>query len=159
MNLLLDLSQSPVFEILWKWTVLLALGWVAHGLLRARDARWRLILWRGVFCFGLALPLIQFLPLPVFQIPVHDFARIAPATTGVTAPSLVEDTVPQSTAQPVVSMAVETAKDGAAADWVPRPPGSLLSALPLNGMLITIWAAGALCGALRLARFMIQLST
>jgi len=90
MKLLLDLSQSPVCEILWKWTVLLALAWTAHGLLRSRDARWRLILWRGVFFFGLALPLIQFLPLPAFQIPIHDFAAITPATPSVAAPLLAQ---------------------------------------------------------------------
>ena len=52
--------ESPVFIFLCKWTVLLALGWTAHGLLRSRDARWRLILWRSVLCFGLALPLLNF---------------------------------------------------------------------------------------------------
>jgi beta-lactamase regulating signal transducer with metallopeptidase domain len=159
MKPLLDFSQSPVFEVLWRWTVLLVLGWTAHGLLRSRDARWRLILWRGVFCFGLALPLTQFLPLPVFQIPVHGFAGIAPATTGVTAPSLAEGTIPLGTARPVAPVVVEAAKDGAAVDGVHRPAGSLFLTISLNGMLITIWVAGALWGALRLVRFMIQLST
>jgi beta-lactamase regulating signal transducer with metallopeptidase domain len=159
MKTLLDLSQSPVFEILWKWTVLLVLGWTAHGLLRSRDARWRLILWRGVFCFWLALPLIQFLPLPVFQILVHDFAGIAPATTGVTAPSLAEGTIPPGTARPVAPVVVKAAKDGAAINGVHRPAGSLFSTISLNGVLIIIWATGALWGVLRLVCFMIQLST
>jgi beta-lactamase regulating signal transducer with metallopeptidase domain len=159
MKTLLDLSQSPVFVILWKWTVLLVLGWTAHGLLRSRDARWRLILWRGVFCFGLALPLIQFLPLPVFQIPVHDFAEIVPATPSVAAPSLAEATIPPGTARSVAPVVVEAAKDGAAVNGVHRPAGSFFSTISLNGLLITIWATGALWGALRLVRFMIQLST
>jgi beta-lactamase regulating signal transducer with metallopeptidase domain len=159
MKLLLDLSQSPVCEILWKWTVLLALGWTAHGLLRSRDARWRLILWRGVFCFGLALPLIQFLPLPAFQIPIHDFAAITPATPSAAAPRLAEGAIQLGTARPVAPMAVETAKDGAAVDGIHRPVDSLFQRISLNGMLIIIWATGALCGALRLARFIIQLST
>jgi len=159
MKLLLDLSQSPVFEILWKWTVLLVLGWTAHALLRSRDARWRLILWRGVFCFWLALPLIQFLPLPVFQIPVHDFAGIAPATTGVTTPGLAEGTIPRGPARPVAPVVVEAAKDGTAIDGIHRPTGSFFSTISLNGMLIAIWATGALWGALHLARLVIQLST
>ena len=159
MKLLLDLSQSPVFEILWKWTVLLVLGWTAHALLRSRDARWRLILWRGVFCFWLALPLIQFLPLPVFQIPVHDFAGIAPATTGVTTPGLAEGTIPPGPARPVAPVVVEAAKDGTAIDGIHRPTGSFFSTISLNGMLIAIWATGALWGALHLARLVIQLST
>jgi beta-lactamase regulating signal transducer with metallopeptidase domain len=158
MKLLLDLSQSPVFVILWKWTVLLALGWTAHGLLRSHDARWRLILWRGVFCFWLALPLTQFLPLPVFQIPVHDFAGIAPAAQSVTAPSLAEGAIAPGTARPVATVVVEAARDDAAIAGVNRPAGGLFSTISLNGMLITIWATGALWGALRLARFMIQLS-
>jgi beta-lactamase regulating signal transducer with metallopeptidase domain len=159
MKLLLDLSQSPVCEILWKWTVLLALGWTAHGLLRSRDARWRLILWRGVFCFGLALPLIQFLPLPAFQIPIHDFAAITPAIPSVAAPRLAEGAIQLGTARPVAPVAVETAKEGAAVDGIHRPADSLFPRISLNGMLIIIWATGALCGALRLARFIIQLST
>ncbi len=159
MKLLLEFSRSPLFEVLWKWTVLLVLGWTAHGLLRSRDARWRLILWRGVFCFGLALPLIQFLPLPGFRMPVHDFAEMAPATPGVTVASLAGGRIPPGTVPPVTAVVVEAARDGAAVGGVHRPPGSLLSTVSLNGMLITIWAAGALCGALRLVRLMIQLST
>jgi beta-lactamase regulating signal transducer with metallopeptidase domain len=158
-KLLLALSQSPVFEVLWKWTVLLTLGWTAHGLLRSRDARWRLILWRGVLCFGLALPLIQFLPLPVFQIPVYGLAGISPVVPGVAAPSLVGDTVPQSMVQPVTPVVAAAAKDGAAVDGIHRPPGSLFSAISLSDMLIAVWATGALCGALRLVRLMTQLST
>jgi beta-lactamase regulating signal transducer with metallopeptidase domain len=159
MKLLLVFFQSPVLEMLWKWTVLLLLGWAAHGLLRSRDARWRLILWRGVFCFGLALPLTPLLPLPVFQIPVHDFAGIAPATPGVNAPSLAGATIPSETSRPVAPVATEAAKDGAAVVGVWRPPGGLFSMISSNGMLITIWAACALCGALRLARLMTRLST
>jgi beta-lactamase regulating signal transducer with metallopeptidase domain len=135
------------------------LGWTAHGLLRSRDARWRLILWRGVFCFGLALPLTQFLPLPVFQIPVHGFAGIAPATPSMAAPSLAEGTIPPGTVRLVAPVVVEAAKDGAAVDGVHRPAGGLFSTISLNGMLITIWATGALLGVLRLVRLMIQLST
>ncbi len=158
MKLLLDFSQSPVFEVLWRWTILLALGWTAHGLLRSRDARWRLILWRGIFCFGLALPLTPFLPLPVFQIPVHGFASIAPATASLAAPSLAEGSIPPVTTQLVTPLVAEAARDGVMNDGVHRAATSLLSAISLKGMLITIWAAGALCGAVRLVRFMIQLS-
>jgi len=158
MKTLLDLSQSEAFGILWRWTVLLVLGWTAHGLLRSRDARWRLILWRGVFCFGLALPLTRFLPLPVFQIPVHDFGGIATATPSLAAPSLAEGTIPPGMARPVAPGVVEAAKDGAAVDGVHRPAGSLFLTISWNGMLITLWATGALGGALRLVRFMIQLS-
>ena len=71
MNLPL-LFASPGFAILFKWTCLLALGWMAHWVLRRRHARWRLILWRGILCFGLALPLLHFFQVPGsrFQLPV-----------------------------------------------------------------------------------------
>src|ERR1035441_2642335 len=147
MKLLFDLSQSPVCEILWKWTVLLALGWTAHGLLRSRDARWRLILWRGVFCFWLALPLIQFLPLPVFQIPVHDFAGIGPATPRMAAPSLAGGAIPPATARAVASGGVEAGGGGGA--WAgaagnprgcPRRPwGGALFRLRRRGRLHPGW--------------------
>jgi beta-lactamase regulating signal transducer with metallopeptidase domain len=56
--------------LLLKWTWLLAMGWAAHLALRRHHARWRLILWRGILCLGLALPLAHFLRIPAFQIPI-----------------------------------------------------------------------------------------
>lgn len=55
---------SPGFALLFKWTCLLALGWAIHLVLRHRHARWRLILWRGILCIGVALPLLHFFPVP-----------------------------------------------------------------------------------------------
>lgn len=65
---------SPVPVLLLKWTVLLALGWSVHWLLRYRDARWRLILWRCIFCFGLVLPVAHWLSISVVTIPIHEVA-------------------------------------------------------------------------------------
>jgi len=64
------LLVSPGMALLFKWTCLLAMGWAAHLVLRRHDARWRLILWRGILCSGLALPLAHFLRLPAIQIPI-----------------------------------------------------------------------------------------
>ncbi len=66
------LLAPPMFAVLFKWTCLLALAWVAHWVLRRRHARWRLILWRSILCFGLVLPLTQFFEIPGlrFQSPV-----------------------------------------------------------------------------------------
>jgi len=58
------LLASPLFIVLLKWTCLLALGWAAHWMLCHRHARWRLILWRSILCFGLALPLLHFFRFP-----------------------------------------------------------------------------------------------
>jgi hypothetical protein len=64
-----SLLASPVPAILLKWTALLALGWTAHGLLRRSHARWRLILWRSILCFGLVLPLTRLVAMP--RLPPH----------------------------------------------------------------------------------------
>ena len=74
MKTLLEAYQSPVGEILIKWTVLVALGWCAHALLRSRDARWRLILWRGILCGGLLLLLTPLFSVPTYEILVDDQA-------------------------------------------------------------------------------------
>ena len=138
--------QSPIFSFLCKWTLLLALGWTAHGLLRSRDARWRLILWRGVLCFGLALPLFQFLPIPAVQIPVDKIPQIYSETTTLPAPAL------PASAPAATHRARATSE-------VQNP--SFTRAFPTvswSGILITIWVAGALFGAIRLLRFLDQLA-
>jgi beta-lactamase regulating signal transducer with metallopeptidase domain len=40
--------------VIAKWTVVLALAWLAHGMLARRNPRWRVALWRSAFV-GLAL--------------------------------------------------------------------------------------------------------
>ena len=86
MNLPL-LFASPGFAILFKWTCLLALGWVAHWVLRRRHARWRLILWRGILCFGLALPLLHFFQIPGLKIPVAGDAASTTEFAGSLSPA------------------------------------------------------------------------
>jgi beta-lactamase regulating signal transducer with metallopeptidase domain len=156
MKLLFEVSQSPVLEILLKWTVLLALGWGAHGLLRSKDARWRLILWRGIFCFGLALPVLQLFPVSVVQIPIHDYVNKAPETSVAVATSVARDTMQAEMGQPImatVSAPVETALDTEV-----RPVAKVVATIPWRTVFITIWAVGGVWGAIRLFRLMAQLS-
>src|ERR1035438_5326351 len=80
------LLASPVFIVLFKWTCLLALGWAAHWMLRHRHARWRLILWRSILCFGLALPLLHFFPVPGLKIPITIDAADTTGFVGSTSP-------------------------------------------------------------------------
>src|SRR5581483_2092287 len=68
MSLLTVVTAPPVFLQL-KWTALLVFAWCAQALLRRQDARWRLILWRSVLCFGLLLPFSQFAEFPGIKIP------------------------------------------------------------------------------------------
>ena len=138
--------QSPFFSFLCKWTLLLALGWTAHGLLRSRDARWRLTLWRGVLCFGLALPLFQFLPIPAVQIPVDKVPQIFSETITLPAPAL-----PAS---------APTASHRARATSEVQNPSFIraFSTVSWSDILIAIWVAGALFGAIRLLCFLDQLA-
>lgn len=152
MKLLLDATPSPVLEILLKWTVLLALGWAVHGLLRSKDARWRLILWRGIFCFGLALPVLQFLPLPVVQIPIHHFAQSVPETPRVEPVTMPMEREPSSL--PAVAAPVETTAEPAMRSVI-----QVAETVSWQTILIAIWAFGGVCGAVRLVWLMLQLGT
>lgn len=63
--------NAPSFSVavlLLQWTALLALGWSAHALFRKRHPRWRLILWRSILCFGIALPICHGLQLPRLEV-------------------------------------------------------------------------------------------
>ncbi len=156
MKVLFELTQSPVLEILLKWTVLLALGWAAHGLLLSKDARWRLILWRGIFCFGLALPIVQLFPVSVVQIPIHDYADNAPVTSAAGSRGAARDTMEVGKERPI--MATVSTKVGTTLDTEVRPVAKVAATIPWRTILITIWAVGGICGAIRLVRWMVQLS-
>lgn len=154
MKTLFDLAQLPVPELLVKWTMLLALGWGAHALLRSRHARWRVILWRGILCCGLVLPLTPWLPLPKVQIPIRDHAILAaPAivTPGREAASI------QIRKEQAVTAPVSSQTAMPAATTIHRCPAASAS-IPWSGMLATLWAMGALLGAMRLVRLTRQLS-
>jgi Zn-dependent protease with chaperone function len=56
-EVLVDLPYVPA--VLVKVTVLLAGAWVAHGILRGRNPRWRVLLWRGVLVAAVALPVAE----------------------------------------------------------------------------------------------------
>ena len=138
--------QSPIFSFLCKWTLLLALGWTAHGLLRSRDARWRLILWRGVLCFGLALPLFQFLPIPAVQIPVDKVPQMFSGPIPLPAPAL-----PASA--PAASHRARATSEEQNPSFI-----RAFSTVSWSDILIATWVAGALFGAIRLLRFLDQLA-
>jgi beta-lactamase regulating signal transducer with metallopeptidase domain len=156
MNLPLLLASSG-FVILFKWICLLALGWVAHWGLRHRHARWRLILWRSILCFGLVLPFLQFFQVPRIKIPiagdtvstteiagsissVTSFQSIQPATT-VVQPALTKPAVSQASSSVNASQ-----------------PASRPKPVPWGGILLVIWAFGFVCGIVRLVRLQLQLS-
>ena len=147
--------DSPVFLVLFKWTCLLALAWMVHGVLRHRHARWRLILWRGVLCFGLILPLTQWVQVPGLKIPIAlaDPAGVqlseppSPAATNpAQAPSVAQTIKAQITARPT-SLNENRLR-------LQSPPPSI----PGNAIILTIWALGCVFGIMRLVGLNRQLS-
>jgi beta-lactamase regulating signal transducer with metallopeptidase domain len=148
---LINVLISPTVVLLLKWTGLLILAWCAHGFLRRRDARWRLILWRSILCFSLLLPLFQYLELPGLKIPIRTTATEADislnqttitATGNQTAKANVESlpnkrTAPIPLAQDKNNIALRTA-----------PAAKVIS---MKEIITTIWLVGCLAGIARLA--------
>jgi beta-lactamase regulating signal transducer with metallopeptidase domain len=153
----LHLTGSPEAIVLFKWTGLLALGWLAHGLLRHSHARWRLILWRTLLCCGLMLPVLQFFPVPGIRIPITSdaffpaeaVATIPPVTTGNAVQTTALTT--QSRTTPDVAPSTSILANDRGASVAPRPA-------PWKIILAAIWALGCGWGAIRLVRLQLQLS-
>jgi hypothetical protein len=70
-EVLVELPYVPA--VLVKVTVLLAAAWLAHGLLRGRNPRWRVLLWRGVLVAVVALPLAEW-ALPRLEVAILEEA-------------------------------------------------------------------------------------
>jgi beta-lactamase regulating signal transducer with metallopeptidase domain len=149
---------SPGYALLFKWTCLLALGWVVQGILRHRHARWRLILWRGILCLGLTLPFLHFVQFPSLKIPV---ASESANTTGLIGSTSSATTVNpnQSGTSPVAQPVRTTPATSLASSGANSPPQAVSAKrIPWEGVLIVIWALGCVAGALRLFRLQRQLS-
>jgi beta-lactamase regulating signal transducer with metallopeptidase domain len=156
MNLLSLLTRSPVLEILIRWTALLALGWSVHWLLRRAHPRWRLILWRSILCFGLVLPALHVLPIPVLKIPIRNFTG-----SNTAAAQLLSRTSGNAT-QPV-PLATRTSEKSVAVDATMNSTTSSASQpykkpVSWENVLLVIWTSGCALGTLRLVRINIQLS-
>jgi beta-lactamase regulating signal transducer with metallopeptidase domain len=151
--------EFPAFSFLCKWTILLALGWTAHGLLRARDARWRLILWRSVLCFGLALPLLQFLPMPSVQVPVDKVAQMVSDTITLPASASLAPALPASApAASHLALATSEVQNPSLIHATYNRWADFFPTLSWSDIVIAIWVVGALFGAIRLLRFLDQLA-
>jgi beta-lactamase regulating signal transducer with metallopeptidase domain len=156
MNLPIWLT-SPVGVILLRWTCLLALGWGVHGLLRHRHARWRLILWRGILCFGLALPLLHFLQVPGIKIPVTRQATHIPEAASSLPPQTVLNPVqhaPSKDQMPPAAAAASSPAPSIQSPHVSAPPKQI----PWGTVFLLIWTLGCVSGAIRLLRLHWQLS-
>ena len=155
-----NFTFSPSFsvsELLLRWTYLLGVAWAIHWLLRNRHARWRLILWRSILCFGLILPLFHFVRIPVVQIPIAGLAATDPVISVVTPTVKPAESARHA---PSFSTAKQTAKPTIAEGTVLTPVEikAPASPRPWNHYLAAIWMAGFALGALRLILLQLQLS-
>jgi beta-lactamase regulating signal transducer with metallopeptidase domain len=140
-----SLMESPALIVLLKWTWLLAMGWVIHLILHRSHARWRLILWRSILCFGVLLPLLHFSGAPVIRIPVHIHSAHAP---GLAVPAVPLTSFNQVSA--VGNQAQENPK-------IPRPQ------IPSNhigwkSVIMAAWFIGCAFSVIRLIRLHLALS-
>jgi len=156
MNLPLFLA-SPGIATLFKWTCLLALGWAAHWVMRHRHARWRLILWRSILCFSLALPLLQFFQVPGLKIPIASNVASTTEFAGSLSPATAGNPV-----QPTASVATP-AQAQVGVSPTSRSVNSLqppTSPKPASweSILVVTWALGCGCGVVRLVVLQLHLS-
>jgi beta-lactamase regulating signal transducer with metallopeptidase domain len=151
------LLALPGIVILFKWTCLLALGWVAHCVLRRQHPRWRLILWRGLFCFGLALPCLHFFQIPGIKIPIASEAVSTSESARSPSPVTAENTIqPAASTAPSPQMPVATGLTSTSANSLQTSPAP--RQVRWGSILKLIWALGCVCGAFRLIRLHLQLS-
>ena len=60
-------STGPV--LIAKWTLLLALAWLAHAALAGRNPRWRVALWRGAMLGVATIAVLAMVP-PIVSVPI-----------------------------------------------------------------------------------------
>ena len=150
-------SLSPVELLLIKWTLLLALGWLAHWRLREKHSRWRLILWRSLLCFGLVLPLTSLVSFPVLHVPIFPSTAAAPETPEIFLAAAAGNSAPvvtpnlNSPAKPVAASATLKA-------ITPSPLPVAVRAIRWKSLLLWLWIFGAAFAGLRLARLQWQLA-
>ena len=129
--------------LLLDWTFLFALGWITHLLCRGRHSRWRLILWRGILLSSLLAPLMAFVPLPVYQIPVRPaFAQWMKMHSAMPG---------EHPAKPSQANAVAKQSEMPAFALMPH-------SLSWKHALWIIWGLGAVGGGFRLIRHQAQLN-
>lgn len=147
--------MNSLFIILIRWTVLFALGWAFQWLLRARHARWRVILWRGILCGCVAVPFSGAMPISIIRIPIHRSAVVSFGDFAEHSSSGIANnsSVPVSSAIPSVNKPAELS---APAKPLPAPAFRAAS-IHWNDWLICLWCLGAAAAALRLAGIQMQL--
>jgi len=81
-------GDSIVLVLVAKWTVLLAVAWLAHGMLAGRDPRWRVALWRATLGGVVLVAVLSWAP-PIVE---YRFAPAGPATAEVARSASIDST-------------------------------------------------------------------
>jgi beta-lactamase regulating signal transducer with metallopeptidase domain len=157
MNTLLQWAASPVGGILWKWTALLALAWLAHSWLRPGDARWRLILWRSVLVFSLVLPLTTLWSLPALTINFREPATMMPMQADVASSPAGERAIPVHTSS-ATSPGTEALRNPKAMHLKGTSVKVAANPIPWNAALLAVWLLGGTWGTTRLIWFRTRLA-
>ena len=156
----LDASIAPVLIV--KWTIVLAVAWLTHGILTGWNPRWRVALWRSTV-FGLALTAILSTapPLLTYQAGPRDQPSIdraqttttSPAAPGPVAPAIIAGREPTVPIRPMTIVASSVAADRhdvpalAPASAVAEGSTWRVSIVP---RLWSAWLAGVVALAVRL---------
>lgn len=148
----------PAVLLLLKWTGLLVLAWGAHGLLRHQDARWRLILWRSVLCFGLLLPMAQFVELPGLRIPIGTGVVAAGNTSNVATITVTGSQTPKVNLESTSTKAATPLQSPERTGAVAFQPEPAFRAVSWEKILATIWVLGCVLGMVRLTRLQLALT-
>jgi beta-lactamase regulating signal transducer with metallopeptidase domain len=155
MSKLAAIPLAPLVILLLKWSILLALAWILHGLMRRRDARWRLILWRTVLCLGVSLPFVYLAPLPMLEIPVSSTAK---PTFEPRLSSPPETRPGKAFEAPPIEQRLDPTLASTSAK-PPQPTHASRIIRPRRAELFGwLWFLGFACAGLRLARFSAHLS-
>lgn len=133
---------SPLGGLVLRWTVLLALAWLANAVMRQSHPRRRLILWRSALVLGCLLPLSGVVPIKVFRID----GDAALARVFVPTNSTATSAAGSASALPPESSPTLPAADG------------LLTMKSGTTLLALVWLFGVAAGAIRLLLLQLRLS-
>ena len=157
MNLATILT-SPAVVLLLKWTGLLVLAWGAHGLLRRRDARWRLILWRSMLCFSLLLPLLQCMELPGLKIPIGTSTVAPDESSNQPAITATGNQASKANLEPSPTKVTTPIPLPERSGTVAPRTAPAFRVISLREIIAAIWALGCLSGIFRLAWLQLTLT-
>jgi beta-lactamase regulating signal transducer with metallopeptidase domain/Leucine-rich repeat (LRR) protein len=144
---------SPACNVLLKITIVLAVTWLLHAIVRQRSAHWRLLLWRSVGMAIVAIPVLAGMsptipiavPSPVANLPVD-------RSEAFLSPAMLND-LPVA---PPIGKPLSTRKHVSVATSNPTP--AMAETFPIwirdhaYMVLLTVWIAGM---AVLLARWLI----